>query len=477
MISCFLKEQKRYTQGELAGLFKLTDAELVPILRRLKALGVLKALNAATAPKDFTELTEEDIDVSEVVAHDDARDYVFTFVGILVISGRILKCYPKYLSAKAPSVETLKQILRVLEKYQKSEAQHLTVFEESAEIGQFHFLSLLFALLQDYFEHGLYTHTQDLIEDNGRGEILWERTINTTTAYFNRGEPYYLETKTKRRSLDDANLITQLHKVVLTQASRLLREAELLEFFDLTEVDLTEETLENLGSDEALVSLLENELRSQFNTRKQWVLQSLIAYLTQARSEHSFGDVLFFGTTCFYHVWEVVCATTLDNQLPKPLRDLPLPERPEGESLQGRLLDLIEKPLWSATQTRAQSTLIPDIVSLSGTQFIIIDAKYYTPKLELGKVPEGQPGIESITKQYLYQLAYQPFIEQHGFKTVRNCFVMPTDSPEVEKRGEVRLDMFTQMGLAPIEVRFLPAHWVFELYLKGEKIALEALDL
>ena len=52
---------------------------------------------------------------------------------------------------------------------------------------------------------------------------------------------------------------------------------------------------------------------------------------------------------------------------------------------------------------------MPDIVSISVVngewQFIIFDAKYYNAKLGPGISPKAQPGIESVTKQYLYQLA------------------------------------------------------------------------
>ena len=57
----------------------------------------------------------------------------------------------------------------------------------------------------------------------------------------------------------------------------------------------------------------------------------------------------------------------------------------------------------------------------------------------------GNPGIADITKQYLYQLAYQDFILKHGFKHIYNCFLMPSNNheKEVEYIGEVKLEMIT----------------------------------
>ena len=98
-------------------------------------------------------------------------------------------------------------------------------------------------------------------------------------------------------------------------------------------------------------------------------------------------------------------------------------------------------------------------------------------KLEHNKRLRGQPGIESITKQYLYQLAYQPFAEAHQINTVRNCFLMPTDSAEVVEKGTVSLSMLSNLGLQDIQVRLLPAETVYRHYLENTKMDIRILNL
>ena len=107
----------------------------------------------------------------------------------------------------------------------------------------------------------------------------------------------------------------------------------------------------------------------------------------------------------------------------------------------------------------------------------IFDAKYYNIQLEHNKRLRGQPGIESITKQYLYQLAYQPFAEAHQINTVRNCFLMPTDSAEVVEKGTVSLSMLSNLGLQDIQVRLLPAETVYRHYLENTKMDIRILNL
>jgi len=198
-----------------------------------------------------------------------------------------------------------------------------------------------------------------------------------------------------------------------------------------------------------------------------------------------------FGTNSFNLVWEKVCAEVMDNQLQKPIGGLRLPV-PLAEQYRDmrhkKLIDLIDKPQWSGTAPnselfvkQAEDTLIPDLISIVNVdgnyQFIIFDAKYYNIQLEHNKKLRGQPGIESITKQYLYQLAYQPFVEAHQIGTVRNCFLMPTSSAEIVEKGTVSLDMLSKLGLQDIQIRLLPAQTMYRHYIENTKMDIRTLNL
>ena len=117
MVSLFVKEQKRYTKKKLCELFACSEEKIVHLLKRLKEFGVVKAVKASDSQKDMDELLEEDIAVSDVEIGVDEYFYVFTFVGIVIIEGMVLKCYPKYLGKTKNPKDELIQILKVLEKY------------------------------------------------------------------------------------------------------------------------------------------------------------------------------------------------------------------------------------------------------------------------------------------------------------------------------------------------------------------------
>lgn len=481
MISEFVREQKRYTQKELCNILRCSEDHALPIIRKLKEFGVLKAVRSSDVQKNMADLLEENIEVVDVEVGENEYLYVFTFVGVIVVAGRVLKCYPKYLlSAKDPTDE-LRKVIKVLEKYNSKE-QIIRMFNDSNESSSFNLLAVLLFLLQDYFENGVYTNTEDIIECNGSGEILWDKTINETFTLLSENRPYYVELQTRKRVTNDFDYFKRLHECVVTKASKELQDAELLSLFEMTGIDITDEELDDFGDKEYILYRIESELNTQFNTRKQLVLKTMYAYIDRRVSLYDTECLSLFGTNCFNLVWEKICADIMDNQLDVPLGALKLPvPLKDGYNRKVKLIELIEKPLWTITEKYAKDTLIPDLISICKVndqhQFIIFDAKYYNAYLKKGIVPTGQPGIESVTKQYLYQLAYQKFIKDHDFYSVKNCFLLPTENNKIEDKGEVQMEILSNLGLQDIKTRLIPATMAYELYLSGRKMDIESLEL
>ncbi len=478
MVSEYVREQQRYTQSELFGVLGYTkDNDVVPLIRKLKEFGILKAVKSNEKQREMSDLLDEDIEVIDVEPDENDYLYVFTFVGVVVIAGRVLKCYPKYLRNQTHPINEMRQVLKVLEKYNVKE-QIVRMFNDTVGNRAFNLLAVLLFLMQDYYENGVYSDTEEIVESNGSGEILWDKTINETFTWLSENRPYYIDLQTRKRVNDDYDYFKRLHECILTKASAELKNAELLDLFEITEVDLTDEQLDEFGEKEVILYQIERELGTQFNTRKQLVLKTIYAYVEHSGSLFDTDCLSLFGTNSFNLVWEKVCADIMDNQLDVRLGDLHLPkELQPGYNRNDKLIDLIEKPAWTSTGKTAGDTLIPDLISIAGDQFVIFDAKYYTPKLEKGQDPQGQPGIESVTKQYLYQLAYKQFIEEHEFKTVKNCFLLPTEDKDVVEKGAASLTMLSKLGLESIEVRLLPAEEAFEHYLSGSKMNIEKLKL
>ena len=487
MISMYVCEQKRYTQNQLRDIFKCTAEKVVFIIKRLKQYGVLKAVKASDVQKDMSNLIEEDIEVSDVELEGSIYYYVFTFVGIIAMDSYIIKSYPKYLTKENPTTE-LKKIIKVLEKYNSKE-QIIRVYNEGEGNSAFNHLAVMLYLLNDYYENGLYTNTQDVIEKDGNGEILWDRTINETFAIIKNNRPYYTTLLTKKREMDDFDYFKRLHECILSHFSKEMKDTDLIELFDIVPVDLTDEELDEFGDVDYILYRIEKELNVQYITRKQLVLKSIYAYLTHNSSLSDIEGFSFFGTSSFNLVWEQICSEVMDNQLQKDLGSLDLPVPLHADFVaSNKLISLIEKPKWTGESKNdkpfikiSTDTLKPDIISVGKKKgdfnFIIFDAKYYVIQLEENKRLRGQPGISDITKQYLYQLAFEKFIKLHSIDSVKNCFLLPSEGSEIINKGYVNLNMLDNLGLQPIQIRMLPADSVYDYYLEGIKMDVSELDL
>lgn len=278
MISKYVKEQKRYTQDELRKIFECTADETVQIIRKLKEYGIVKNVKKSDRQSMLSDLVEEDIRVTDIESGERELYYVFSFVGVIVVYGRVLKCYPKYINSCGSPIAQMKQIMRVLEKYNSKE-QVIKLYNESDDGGSFNLLAVMLYLLQDYYDNGIYANDVEIVETNGTGEILWDRTINETFSYISNNRPYYTELQTKKRTSDEYDFIRRLHACVLTKFSKELEESDLPELFNIVTVELSEEQLEDLGDEDYILYRIQNELNVQYNTRKQLVLKAMYAYI------------------------------------------------------------------------------------------------------------------------------------------------------------------------------------------------------
>ena len=493
MKSVYIRELRRYTKLELSTLFpEINSNQLAVFIRKLRAYGILKSVKRDSGTLDLSELVLLDNSIIDGIDDSNSSYYIFNYVGVVYIDGYLLCCYPKYLFAydsiedKSSCRNLLKQVLKVLHRY-NTNSQSIQLYSEHNQSSSGSRISMIMALLDDYFQNGLYVNTQNIHEFNGDGEINWNRTINFIHPLWQEEDPYYLNFWTRRNTIDDKSFIQRIHECLLTICSCELEEISLLDLLDINGVYLTELSLNDLGTRDYLLSCITNELNLEFNSRKQYVLKLMAALLKDSFSMIGEDNIDLFGTTSFNLVWETVCAEVFDNKLTSPLSDLPLLSTvkipPNMLGIKPRTLkDLIERPKWTSIDddVALSDTLKPDLISVERNEnicsFVILDAKYYTMRLESNKV-EGQPGVGDVTKQYLYQLAYKDFIELNRIQEVKNCFLMPTEKDEIVNVGNVQMEMLGKLGLEKIQVRELPASRMFDYYLQRRKMSISVLNL
>lgn len=486
IVSSYVREQERYTKNDLKDMFSFADNEVEKFIKNLKAFGVLKSVKNSNDQMEMSELTDEDIEITDDTAESGDCLYVFTYVGIITCGSRIIKVYPKYLLTEQEHLESMKQVLKVLERYSRSEKQIINVFNGDGENRSFNMLAVILYLLNDYYEYGIYTNSEDIIEVNGDGDILWGKTIDESFALLQDNKPYYMELYTVRTVDDDMDYFKRLHECILTDCSEQLHTAQLDSLFDIDQIILSEEKLDDFGDTDYILERLQKELNIQFNTRRQILLKTLYAYVAQNKRLLENNDgISMFGTTAYHAVWENVCAEVFDNKLKTSLGKLnmsvPLSKEYTPSDM---LIEIIEKPVWKGPDTeekKASDTLIPDLISIpkigNEDYFLIFDAKYYNLRLEKGKTLGGNPGVGDVTKQYLYQLAYKKFIKAHNIAVVKNCFLMPTEKNEIIDKGTAKMEMLEALGLENIQIRLMPAAMMYEYYLTQRKIDVALLNL
>ena len=491
VVSQYVREQKRYTKNDLKSKFSFDEDGVEKFIKNLKAYGVLKSVKNTDDQLEMSDLVDDDIEITDETAESGDCLYVFTYVGVITCGSRVIKVYPKYLLSKKDDavLDEMKQVVKVLERYSRSEEQIINVFNGDGENRSFNILAVILFLINDYYEYGIYTNNEDIIEVNGEGEILWGKTIDESFAMIEDNRPYYMELYTEKSVEDDMDYFKRLHECILTECSRQLRDAQLDILFDMDSIELSEETLDDFGDKEYVLERIMKELNLQFNTHRQILLKTLYAYVSQDKRMLDDNDgISMFGTTAYHAVWEKACAEVFDNKLNTSLSQLkmsvPLAEQYSDKNVKRqKLIDIIEKPIWQGedTEAKAADTLIPDLISIPCIDgkdwFIIFDAKYYNLQLEKGKKLRGNPGVGDVTKQYLYQLAYKDFISAHGIKEIRNCFLMPTEKTEIVKKGAARMSMLEALGLKNIQIRLIPATELYENYLTGNHMDISRLEL
>lgn len=482
MRSIFVREKQPYTMAALQSMLECGEAEVVRLLRVLSRSQIVKWSRKTADGKTMSDLTLEEAEINP--EEENARFYEFDFVGVVAVRDIIFKCYPKYLKREGDKTSALRQALHVIDKYKKKR-QEIKLYEQFGENRSINTLAIELFLLRDYDEYGLYRNFVPAIECDGTGEILWDKTVNQSPVVFADGVPYYSVLYTRKRMRDEQDFFQRLHACILDRVTADLKDAGLLELFGLSGTELSDETISDFGELDYILYRIDKELNVQFNTRKQQLLKAIESYLSA--KETNIGDSDSFeliGTNSFNMVWEDVCNQVLGDERNVPLGNLHLPQRLAGEyDPKTALLSVLERPAWKNKDFSkvADQTLRPDYLAvkqIKGTYwFVILDAKYYDIQFEADKPLAGQPGTESIIKQYMYELSYKKFRESNGLEKVFNCFLLPTEEDQVSDIGWAEFAFLNGIGLQHIEVRLLPAGKMFSLYLDNKQMDITELGI
>lgn len=493
MKSHYFKEEQPYTTeafGECLGVGMSTALDLV---KRMILAGVAKHYREEK-PDDWQD---EALHGEYISGEMNGKTlFKFVYVGIIEIDGHVIICFPKYIviptgeenilskCTREKLQKTMRTVCSAIEHY-KSEHTILSLAEDNLSQNCSDRIAIALRMIWDYFLYGLYSNQRNELTACGNGDIDWEHTINTSVPFIQENRPYYVDYYTNDIVQDETDYITRLHACIISECSACLKECELAEILQLdTPTPYVGERID-FGLDEYICHRLQKEINVQYITQKQNLLRNILAWVRQDGFSTNSSGIQLFGTNSFHTLWEKMCAKVFDSQYKTPISDLGIELKGDFSNKKDTLESLIGKPEWTPIGTKsikkAGKTLIPDYVRVIRTAdkrsfFVILDAKYYDVELT-DKVLLGQPGVEDICKQYLYQIAYAPFIEAHNLKSA-NIFICPADGSESKLIGTASMPLFSWVTCkksTPSEIRLfkLSAEKLMDCYIANKKLPLE----
>lgn len=393
-------------------------------------------------------------DPSDEISKDNVKEkevlkYIFNYVGIVQVKNDIIFVYPKYIKDinKDYKYIKFKQIIEVIRKYNKYKFENIPLIGNE-ETVEFNMLSFTLDLLDMYYEYGIYTNEQEKIDINGEGDIFWDKTINEQNPLICNNTPIYFVVYTTRNVTKEDDICKLLHEIILSECSS--KMSDILEVLNIQYVHLTDQKLDYIGDTQYLLSILKNELNTQYITWKQKVLEKLIEYLEYENNKINEETINFVGTRSFNLVWEDVCSKVLNDNKNDII---------ELDGKKQKLIEYIPKPKWNIKNkdnyNKEFDTFRPDIlVRDSNNKLNIYDAKYYNFEIK-------RPGISDITKQFLYQQVYEKYFEG---KNITNVFLFPIDEDKDRDYEPITFEeLFSDRR---IEVKLKSANKIYEKYLE-----------
>lgn len=485
--SAFFREQRPYSFDEIKNSLKITDDDFVKdLIRTMKSYNILRACKSDLL--DYENLSDQDLVFADVKTDSIDTVFVFKFVGIVLLGNVVIKCYPKYVDIDETKVkeESLILALKALEKYNTNKTQDVSLYNGDDDKKQFNKLEVALFLLHDYFIHDLYTNQEEIIEINGEGEYLFDKTAEQNMAILQDGDPYYVEIFTCRNLDNDSDYFRQIHKCILNECSSDLEKTGLLDIFGLSSVEFAESKLEDFGEKEYILNRISSELGNQFITHRQTLLKTLYTFVESEYGNDTNLNLELLGTTSFNLVWEKACGEIFGNVLDSKINRLQkvgkLPNVKNTKfNVNDKVINLIEKARWELNKKVLETveTLEPDIITVDekSKSFYILDGKYYIINTDDSKYIYNQPGIQDVVKQFAYQKTYQDFIKEYEFTSIGNAFLFPQrysfyneTKKNIVNSGSVNLDLMQFYAfklLAPIRVLELYPKFVFEKYISN----------
>ena len=309
-----------------------------------------------------------------------------TFVGVKCDNGNITVNFPlgfRLAADEGPLREDLLLLMNVLSKNTDKKESELNDNMDYQDV-QLPIQAYLF-LIADYYARGYYKEHEDVYEISNRGKINWRRTVKSQKPFIQGDDIYYLSFVTKKRNVNDNELITLIHEFCVYESFSKVG-------WIFTSYKPPKPKI--IFNPKVFTGVVKKKMEKTFNDRNRQLFINMLAII-MSLGDNGPSTNFKYGTNRFEYIWEsminkVYGIKEKSNFFPKT-----------RWFIEGKMHD--------------NASLEPDTIMIVNGEVYVLDAKYY--KFGLSNKPEHLPGSTSINKQITYGeyiAETEKFKDDHG---------------------------------------------------------------
>lgn len=414
-------------------------------------------VNNINISEDFIE----DIIKSKVKLVEIKKDMIkFIYVGVITYKDEILIVLPKYYDEEyEKKLSCITKLINVFKKLPKSviiENKDCLFISKNLEDEYISEIAIADYIIKDFIHNGYYIKKDKIYRMNANGKVDWKKTINETQPIISNRYPIYNDVYNIDISNNQNDFISRIHKFLVEYS--ISKYASILGY-NIKKYKLYKimKNLQSLGSRKYILYKLQKELENTYNDRNIKLIKVMYTFFNPTRNKVN-NNLSLFGTNSFETIWEFVCGYVFQNQYEV-------------------FKHLIPNPKWRAQNfneisevSNSRNMLKPDIIRMHNNTLMILDAKYYSIKINKKRVT-GNPGTYDIIKQYVYEIALGEKIQR---QQVINLLIYPKSMNNFyDIFGSVRLEIFK---LKPILNVYISPKHLWDMYIDENYLSELTLD-
>ncbi|WP_100644077.1 LlaJI family restriction endonuclease [Alteromonas facilis] len=365
-----------------------------------------------------------------------------SFCGLILTESVQAVFLPRSTQLSGGIIQATSSMFKAFRKYDKELSPLIRNNEQIAELFGSKKIALLYSLLEDYRNYGIYSQ-RNLHKRINSGKPDWPRTISKFQPFISDGSPLYCDYVGVKKRVSVDSEISKIHAFLVSLIDTKFGSV----FFG--EKSYKEDWLlqPSFISQEFFRAIINKELRNVYSDRDVRLMKRLLKVLEVGVLNESVEFVI--GTRSFHTVWEHMLKKVVEGTI--ELNDrLPFPIYEDSSG-----------KLYPAKRNSQKTDIV--IENSNKNLYAIVDAKYYD-----ATSTSSSPRWHDLVKQFFYEKAISTVYPE---STVKNYFIFPGEKQVFAKAFMAnRKDYSPISDYVEIECIYVNPTDVTQAYSKGVKL-------